>query len=273
MRARRRRLTESTSSTRLASLCLLALAGLFNLCGCSSLGEDFAYTKLAGPYSQTRLMASSTLDVLALSESPAYQFAPEAIGKQLLNQSDAMVALSGQSADGLKTWVNLIAFDERHMTARRKYFFCSDENAAGAVTDHVTNLIARRKGLLFDGQLVLSPTIRTTPYATEEARRIAIVQWLAEQFNQDVRALTGREDRSVHADELVSLAGMMMNQTFGGALVALGKSPGLARSLSDAEGVEFPHISLNHGRIRLSATNDVVTVRIRVNLPMATPQP
>ena len=64
-------------------------------------------------------MASSTLDVLAMTESPDYQFtAHDALGKQLLTQSDTIVALSGQSADGLKTWVNLIAFDERHMTAR-----------------------------------------------------------------------------------------------------------------------------------------------------------
>jgi len=127
--------------------------------------------------------------------------------------------------------------------------------------------------LLFDGQLVLDPAFRTTPYATDEARRIAIIQWLAEQFNQDVRSLTGSEENSVHADELVSLADMMMNQVFRGVLLALGKSPGLARNLSDADGIEFPHISLNQGRIQMIAQNDVVTVKIRVNLPMATLQP
>lgn len=268
MRARRRPMTESTSSTRLASLCLLALAGLFSIGGCSSLSEDFAYTKLAGPYSRTRLMGSSTLNVLAMTESPDYQFEPDALGKQLLSQSDTIIALSGQSTDGLKSWVNLVAFDERHMTARRKYFFCSDENAVAGVTDNVTNLIARRKGLLFDGQLVLDSTIRTVPYATDAARQIAIIQWLAEQFNRDVRNLTRSEDRSVHADELVSLAGMMMNQTFQGVLLALGKSPGLARSLGSPEGVAFSHISLNEGRIQMSATNDVVAVKIRVNLPL-----
>ena len=268
MRARRRPLTESTRFTRLASLCLLALAGLSSFTGCAGLGEDFAQAKLAYPYHQTRLTASNTLDVLALTESPDYQFAPDAIDIQLLSQSDRMVAMSGRSADGWKSWVNLIAFDKRNMTASRKYFFCSDENATTGGIDPVTNLIARRKGLRFDAQLVLDAAIRTTPYATEEARQIAIVQWLTRQFQQDVRDLTHSEEESVHPDELLALAGRMMNQTFTGILGALSQSPGRARNLSDTNGVTFDHISLNKGRIQMSATNGIVTAKIRVNLPM-----
>ena len=84
-----------------------------------------------------------------------------------------------------------------------------------------------------------------------------------------MRNLTRSEDKSVHADELVALAGLMMNQTFQGVLVALGKSPGLARSLTDPKGVAFNHISLKQGRIQMSVANDVVAIKIRVNLPLA----
>jgi hypothetical protein len=53
-----------------------------------------------------------------------------------------------------------------------------------------------------------------------------------------------------------------------GVLGELTCASGLTRNLSDEKGVEFPHISLDTGRIHLTVTNDVVTVKIRVNLPM-----
>lgn len=268
MRAQRRPMTDSGNLAWSVLLCLLALTGLFSLCGCSTSPDEFAHAKLSGPYYATRLGASSTLDVLALTEAPDYQFDPEQIGKQLLSQSDTMVAMSGQSADGYKTWVNLVVFDERRMTARRKYFFCSDERATDTLTTSLESLLGRGQGLLFDAQLLLDPEIRTTPYATEEARQIAILRWLADQFNADVRSLTSRADEPTNANELVSTAGLMMNQTFQGVLLALGKSPGLARNLTDLKGVAFPHISLNEGRIQMLATNDAVALKIRVNLPL-----
>ena len=268
MRAPRRPMTDSQTLLRLVSLCLWALAGLFSLCGCASSSDEFAYAKLAGPYYQTRLGASSTLDVLAQADAPYYQFDPEHIGPQLLSQSDTMVALSGRSADGFKTWVNLVVFDERRMTARRKYFFCSDERATNTTTEPLESLVGRGRGLLFDAQLLLAPEIRTTPYATEEARQIAILRWLADQFGADVRSLTDRADEPTNANELVSTAGLMMNQTFQGVLLTLAKSPGLARHLTDLKGVAFPHISLDEGRLQMLATSDAVALKIRVNLPL-----
>ena len=64
----------------------------------------------------------------------------------------------------------------------------------------------------------------------------------------------------------------MMNQTFQGVLLALSKSPGLARNLTDLKGVAFPHLSLGEGRIQMLATNDAVALKIRVNLPLTSQQ-
>ena len=61
----------------------------------------------------------------------------------------------------------------------------------------------------------------------------------------------------------------MMNQTFQGVLLALGKSPGLARNLTGPRGVAFPHISLNQGRLQMLATDDAVAIKIRVNVPLS----
>jgi len=261
-------MTDSGTSRKLMSLGLLALAGLFFLSGCSTLPDEFAYARLSSPYYQTRLGASSTLDVLALANASDYQFDPEHISKQLLSQSNATVALSGQSADGFKTWVNLVAFDESRMTARRKYYFCSDERATNTTTEPIESLVGRGRGIYFDAQLLLDAEIRTTPYATEEAKQIAVLRWLADQFSADVHGLTNRADEPTNADELVTTAGLMMNQTFQGVLLTLSKSPGLARNLTSTQGVAFGHISLDEGRVQMLATNDAVALKVRVNLPL-----
>ena len=111
------------------------------------------------------------------------------------------------------------------------------------------------------------PELLTTPYTTDEARLIAIVRWLADRFATDVQDLTANPTQAMQANELVSTSGLMMNQVFRGVLGELARSPGLARSLGSEEGVAFPHISLDQGRIHLTVTNDVVTAKIRVNLP------
>jgi hypothetical protein len=164
--------------------------------------------------------------------------------------------------------VNLVAFDRQRMTARRKYFFCSDERAVVTPLDLIALLGEGRNGLMFDAQLVLDGSIRSTPYATEEARQVAIVRWLAEQFQEDVYRLTDPEESSIVADELAGLSGLMMKQVFAGVLQTLEKSPGLARGLGSIKGVAFPHISMDEGRIQMVATSHAVGVRIRVNLPL-----
>jgi len=256
---------------RTMSLGLLALALLGGVSGCANvplLSSKLTHERMSLPYERTQIKASSSLDVLAVADSPDYRLDPNDVGMQLLSQSNTMAALSGRSKNGRKTWVNLVVFDERRVVARRKSFFCSDEKATTNPAAPSRRLFPARKGILFDAQFVLDSDILTAPFATAEARQIAILRWLAEQYSRDVRHLTGRADSPVAADELVSTAGMMMNQVFQGVLVALSKSPGLARNLRDANGIEFPHISLDTGRIQMILTGDVVTVKTRVNLPM-----
>jgi len=272
MRAERPVSTRCPNLSRVAWFGLLALALLGSTPGCATRRylspNRLPYAKLAAPYYHTQIKASTTLDVLGIADAPDAQLESEDVGRQLLNQSDVAIALSGRSDDTFKTWVNLIVFDEHRMTARRKYFFCSDERATVVPDDPGRLLIPPRRGVVFDGECVLPPEIQTTPYATEEARLIAVVRWLADQFTTDVQDLTGDATRSVQANELISTSGLMMSQVFRGVLGELARSPGLTRRLASDEGVEFPHISLDKGRIHLAVTNDVVTVRIRVNLPM-----
>lgn len=266
--ARARRMRLST----MLWLGLAALALLGGVCGCVARRylspNRLPYETLSAPYRLTQLKASTTLDVLGLADAPPYQLDSKDVGRQFLNQGDSTIALSGRSDDTFKAWVNLIAFDESRRTARRKYFFCSDERATVVPDDPGRVLVPPRRGLVFDCQCVLPPEIVTAPYATEEARLIATVRWLVEQLNGDLRAVTGDTTRPMQTNELISLAGMMMNQTFRGVLGELARTPGLTLDLAGERGVAFPHVSLDQGRIHLAVINDVVTVKIRVNLPM-----
>ena len=244
-----------------------AVAGLCLLCGCSGPADKYAYSRLAGPYRRIQLKTSSTLDVLSLLDSPTVRVDPNAVAVQLLTQSDTAAALSGKSTDGQKIWVNWVAFDEYRMTARRKYFFCSDERAVAP--DDLKGPTTPAPGtLIFDAQFVIDPEIATTPYATDEAKKIAIVRWLAERCKGDVRNLAGRAAAVTQTDDIVSTAGLMMNQVFQGVLVELDQSSALAKTIGTEQGIEFPHISLDKGRIRLLVAEGIGTVAIRVNLPM-----
>ena len=242
------------------------------MCGCALKrywpSNPLPYETLKAPYRLTHLKTSTTLDVLGIVDTPEYSIDRKTAGSRLLNQSNTAIALSGRSKDTFKTWVNLIVFDASRLTVRRKYFFCSDERATSEPDRPTRVLIPPRSGIVFDTQCLLPADIQTTPYATEEARLIAIVRWLSEQYGTDAEDLTSDPTQPVQANELVSLSAMMMNQVFQGVLGELVGTPGLTRSLANDEGVEFPHLSLGTGHIQLTVTDDVVTVKIRVNLPM-----
>ena len=242
------------------------------LAGCSYLFSDkLPYTSLSVPYDRTQLKTSTTLDVLNLARAPEYQFPRSAVEAVLLTQSDTVVGYSGRSQDGRKTWLNMVVFDEFRMTAKRKYFFCVDEEAESTPGKSHQCLFPPRKVLLFDSEFAIDPEIRTTPFATEETQRIALVRWLARQFDADVAVLTGGLKSPTQGNEYILASGMMVRQMFQGILAELDKSPDLARSLSEEQGARFPHISLKEGRIRLLVEGDLATATVRVNLPMTPP--
>jgi len=263
---RKARVVPATGS--MAAL-LFALA----LAGCTTreyVGRaGLPYAKLAIPYSATQLGRSTSLEVLNVARDPDYQFDPDKVEQALLTQGDTAISYSGRSADSRITWLNLIAFDEFRMTARRKYFFCIDERAERA-PDSNRLLFPPRKGIIFNAEFIIDTNVLTTPYATEEAQRIAILQWLAGQFQRDVTVVVGNPRDPAQGTEAILLAAMLTGQVFQGVLVELDRSPGLAANLGSPRGVPFPHPSLDEGRIRLTTQNELGAVKIRVNLPMTT---
>ncbi len=252
-----------------AALVIMALLFMVTASGCRDAESDtLPYTKLALPYERTQLQRSTSLQVLNVAHDPAYQFPPSEAEPVLLTQSDTAIAFSGRSAQGLKTWLDMVVFEGTRMTATRKYFFCIDEHATIDPRRPEHHWPVPRQGLLFDSECLIDPEVLTTPYATEEAQKIAIVKWLAERFKGDVTALIGRARTSAQGNEQIVVSGMMVRQVFQGILAKLAQSPGLAKNLGTDEGIQFPHPSLGEGRIRLLVGSDTAVMTIRVNLPL-----
>jgi hypothetical protein len=253
--------------------CRAALLLATVVCGCSYVRPDkLPYAKLALPYDRVQLRSTTSLEVLNVARDPAYQFPPGDADPVFLTQSDTVVAYSGRSTDGHKTWLDVVAFDESRMTVARKYFFCLDEHATTDPSRPRHRLFPARKGILFDSEFAIDPEVLTTPYATDEAQKAAILKWLAARFKNDVTALVGSPKNPTQGNEQVTACAMMVGQMFQGILVELAKSPGLAKNLATDQGIQFPHASLGAGRLRLLVENDIAAMTIRVNLPM-TPLP
>lgn len=213
--------------------------------GCSV----YNYLKPDGPppdeqlyeiYSQTQLKVSTSVDVLGS------MFLPE---EELLSQSESVVATQGQKREGHKLWYNMVTFDQNKATATRKYIFIVDDRE---------NLMEEaRKQLSFDCAMVLEAEFLAGQYASENARRIAILERVRENAWADASRV-GTDNNKL------DVCAMMVNQALGAAVVSLGSSPAKASDLPKPEGMEFSHISYNTGRIRMLLSGDVVTVKLRL---------
>lgn len=198
--------------------------------------------ELAASYHQTRLRESSSADVLAMIHRPEYE---------VLSQSKSVVASTGQKKKGHQMWFNMVAFDENKAAAERKYFFVVDEKGKDF-------LFGPKRSLKFDSQMVLESDILDEPYANENAMRIAILQQLLKNFRSDI-------DELAQDNKTLDVCGMLVNQTLQTVLQKLEASPSLASKLSDADGLDFDHMTLGKGRISMvSIMDDVINMNINI---------
>lgn len=254
------------------TICFFAFIFFHGLCSCTALRyvppDKLPYEKLSVGYDRTKLRTSSTLDVLGIFHSPDYKLDPRYVGLQMLNQSDTIVASSGQSKDGYKSWFCMVVFDERRMTANRKYFFCIDEKAVVSPTEPKHYMIPPKRALMFNGELILQSELLAKPFATEEARQISVLRHISESLQKDIAELGEDTGELSQGNNILSTSAMVMNQAFRSALLELDKSPVLATKLSEEKGIEFSHMNFDKGRIRMTVRGDIVTVRIRLGFPM-----
>jgi hypothetical protein len=238
----------------------------FGLYGCS-MGQyiqpkEITYEQLSTCYNQTKLRTTSSLDVLEMIHKPQYELEQDTA--ELLSQSDTAVSSLGQSKNGYKTWFTMVVFNEQNMTAERKYFYLIDEKAKTSLTKLERFLTPSKKGLIFDGQVVLPAEVLDKSYITEEAKQIAILKQVADDLHGDIDKLSKVAKELSQGSQKLGVCGMLMNQVFKTILLELDKSPALSKNLNDKDGVPFDHINLGKGRIRMSIEGSIITVKIKL---------
>jgi hypothetical protein len=196
-------------------------------------------------YDRTALKTSSAADVLGVIHLKKYE---------LLSQSKSVIALQGVKKDAHKMWVKMVAFDENALTAQRKYLFIEDERPKLLLTDPI-------EGARFECEMVLDKKLFDKPYANENARRIAVLKQVLENFKKDIL--------EVESDnKMLRSCGMIINQAIGAVVTELedkSSTPALAVRLEDPKGIGFSHLSYSKGRAGMVIEcNEIIKVKIMV---------
>jgi len=234
------------------------------LCGCSSVVSPYTVSvrqespsdaNLSDNYYKIELKKSGALNVLPMIHKPE---------SELLSQSRSVVASSGQSEKGYKTWFNMVAFDENKLTAKRKYFFLVDEKVRRLPGRSKRFLAEPKQGLMFNSQMVLEKSALDKLYTSENSRQIAILKQVLKNLRRDIDELGEGRDEPGSDNKNLAVSGLLINQVFGTILYTLDNSPAQAAMLGEESGVDFNHISFGKGKIRMFVEDDIVTVKIRL---------
>jgi len=196
--------------------------------------------ELVQSFSRTILKQSSSAEVLSTIHRPK---------DEILSQSESVLVSCGQKKNGRRKWLNAVAFDEDVLTARCKYLLI--------VTEAPPFLFPQWHKCRIDLETVMAADVLDKPYANESARRIAVLRQVLDDFNDDVRDV--RQDNNT-----IDTSAMLVNQTINGILVQLEQSPAKASQLEDLAGLDFNHISLGRGKIRMVTRGDIIKVKIKI---------
>ncbi|MCP4455157.1 MAG: hypothetical protein GY809_27150 [Planctomycetes bacterium] len=243
------------------------------VCGCSMPNPKalvppgtLPYQDIAATYHSGNIKRSSTLDVLRTMQTHQDLLNPKHVGRELISQTDTLVASSGQSKNQRKNWFTLFSFDEQSMTANRKYFMCLDEITWVTPSEPQRSLCLPRKTLVFNSQLVVTD-LANREFDNEQARDIALLRNIAETLRHDMTYFDASTRISGNGNHIMTSIGLYMNTVFQQALRELDRSPYLANDLGH-QGLIFDHMTLNKGRIQMILQGDVLVSRVEMGLPM-----
>ena len=229
--------------------------------GCSAITggqkKKLTYQNLAAPYNQIKLKQSVTLDVLPIIQRSQKELGPQLADTELLSKGQNTVASLGQSKNGYMTWFNLVTFSQQRFNVIRKAFF--------VVNDKETSLgTSTTRSLTFDCETALPGEMLTKRYISESSRQIDILKHVFSSLRSDIGELSTGSSTSGQSNQMLSICGMLLNQTFDITLRRLESSPVLATRLNEPGGVRFDHINFNQGAIRMSTKDDIATVHVRL---------
>lgn len=256
--------TRIVSRKSTVAMCLFAALFLGALLGGCSAVSPWAkarqisyHEKLSAPYDQIELKQSiiqnAVPKIQRLQDEPGSGFAEA----ELISHGENVVISLGQSKDGFQTWFNMVTFQENELNAIRKYFFFVDDKARSFE-------LRPSRGLRFDCEMVIGEEMLTEPGTTENAKRIAMLRNVLDNFHKDINELRDDTDTPEQGNKMHDICRMLINQAFEVILRELDSSPVLATRLSQPGGVEFNHINFDKGKIQMIVRGNVVMVKIRL---------
>ncbi len=95
----------------------------------------------------------------------------------------------------------MTVFDEATGLAVRKYFFFVDEKA------HHIPFLEPKWTTQFNGQLIIDKAVLEKPYASQNARSIAIIKEIQKQFADDIAKVSGDNKN-------IAMCQMVVNESF-----------------------------------------------------------
>lgn len=249
----------SVSICCLVAFLLAALTG-----GCSILSPGggarderiFSREELSEPYDQITLKTSLTIDALPKIQRFQSDRGPLLGDAEVLSEGQNTVATLGQSRDGRRTWFNMVVFHEFKLNVIRKYFFIVDERRSRLG-------VRSSRGMTFDCQVVVDEELIDRLYTSENVRRIAILKQVLENLRGDIDELGVNTGSVNQENKMLSVCGMLINQTLEMVLLKLDSSPVLATKLDSVGGVDFDHINFGEGKVRMIVQNDAAAVAFR----------
>ena len=224
----------------------LLLVFCFGLCGCAVVDlfkpEVRPYDSVIfDDYNSVELKVSSAADVLSVIHIA---------GEETISQSKSVIGSVGEKKAGYKVWLKMVSFDEDELTANRKYVFIEDEKPKALFVDPWGSF-------KFGCQMFLGSDVLDEPYSNENARRISILRRAMENTRKDIDSI-GSDNKQI------AICGMLINQSIEAVLIKLESSPALAMKMSEAEGLDFGHISYDKGKIKMKVSDDIVDIKIRL---------
>ncbi len=240
-------------------MCIFAVFFLGTLLGgCSANSRQLSYqAKLSAPYDQIKVKQSIIHDTVPKIQRLQDELEPGFAEAELISHGENVVVSLGQSKDGYQTWFNMVTFQEKELNAVRKYFFFVDD-------EFKSLQLSPNQGLRFDCEMVIGEEMLAEPGTPENARRIAMLRNILDNFHKDMNELSEDAATKEQENKMLDIFRMLINQTFEVILRELDSSPVLATRLSQPGGVEFDHITLDKGKIQMIVRGDIVTVKIRL---------
>jgi hypothetical protein len=247
------------SACYLAAFVLAALLG-----GCSWVSPKdgaknkrlFDLEELSEPYNQIVLRTSLTIDALPKIQRFQSDRGPLLGGVEVLSEGQSTVATVGQNKDGRRTWFNMVVFHEFKLNVIRKYFFIVDERAKRLA-------VRPTRGMRLDCELVLDKELLEKSYTSENVKRIAILESVSKNLREDIAELGVNTGSPNQNNKMLSVCGMLINQTLDLVLLKLDSSPVLATKLGSAEGFDFDHINFGEGKVRMIVQDDTAAFTMR----------